>query len=190
MSAKEKLEKVYNQYISVIKIYRSAKNRTQRDKSFAIEIVSPKKSKKIQHEANIIDDYFDSLYSEITELYIFDIITTFERILFEKIDNTSGVIKSIVTDEYHRRYSKKDKPAPLYHSAVSFIKDKEDIHNLSGIRKVLEKQMPRELFDDLKELIEHRNWLSHGKRQNIGKESLFKIDEIYETLIKIIDIVQ
>ncbi|MDM8543030.1 hypothetical protein QUF90_18295 [Desulfococcaceae bacterium HSG9] len=37
MSAKEKLEKVYNQYISVVKIYRSAKNRTQRDKSFAME---------------------------------------------------------------------------------------------------------------------------------------------------------
>ncbi len=186
MSAKEILEEVYQKYVSSKKIYNSAKERTRRDSNFALNIIPPGKSKKTQDE-HLIDDYFDQLRTEIEELYILNIITTFERMVFNKINNAYGVIKDIVTIEYNKRYSKKNKPVPLYHSAVSFIKDKEDIHNLSGVRKVLEKQISEELLEDLKEIIEYRNWLSHGKRRNIGKASTLNIDEIKEILMKIID---
>ncbi|MCP4104248.1 MAG: hypothetical protein GY749_01710 [Desulfobacteraceae bacterium] len=187
MSAKETLEETYQKYVSWMKIYESAKERTQRDKNFAPKVIPPGKSKKTPYEHQIIADYFDQLYTEITELYILNIITTFERMVFNKIDNAYGVIKDIVTVEYNKRYSKKDKPAPLYHSAVSFIKVKEDIHNLSGARKVLEKQITEELSEDLKEIIEYRNWLSHGKRRNVGEASILTIEQIKEILMKIID---
>jgi len=50
MSAKETLEKVYQQYVSSKRIYDLAKERTKRDKKFAIEIIPFQKAKKVQHE--------------------------------------------------------------------------------------------------------------------------------------------
>lgn len=116
-----------------------------------------------------------------------DLIATFERIMFQKTDNTYGEIRSIVTTEYDRRYSKKHRPAPLYHSAASFIRDREDIHNLSGVRKIPENGMTEGLSESLREIIEYRNRLSHGKRRNVGRASELKIEEIKEILMKIID---
>lgn len=187
MSARETLEKVYQQYTSSVKIYDSAKERIRRDGNFAIRIIPARKGRKIQNESHITDDYFGQLYAEITELYILNIIATFERIVFQKIDNAYGEIRSIVTIEYDKRHSKKHKPAPLYHSAASFIKDKEDVHSLSGARKILENQITEESSEYLREIIEYRNWLSHGKRRNVGRASTLKIDEIKEILMKIID---
>ncbi len=187
MSAKETLETVYQQYASSVKIYDSAKERTRRDGNFTIRILPSRKTRKIKDESHIVDDYFDLLYAEVTELYILDIIATFERIVFQKIDNAYGEIKNIVTTEYDKRHSKKHRPAPLYHSAASFIKDKEDVHSLSGARKILENQITEESSEDLREIIDYRNWLSHGKRRNVGRASTLKIEEIKEILMRIID---
>ncbi|MDM8552910.1 hypothetical protein QUF72_22715, partial [Desulfobacterales bacterium HSG2] len=73
---------------------------------------------------------------------------------------------------------------PLYHS--TFIKTKDDIHNLSGIRKILESQLSKKLNEELKEITEHRNWLSHGERDDVGKQSSLRIKDIYDILTDII----
>ena len=191
MSAKDKLDKIYKQYESLIIICESAKRNVKYGNSSQLDIIVFKKEKKIRDKNIFIDDYFDSLKIKITELYTLDIIATFEQILFDIIDNTSGEIKSIVKNEYNRRYQKKDKPIRLYKSAASFIKNKEDIHNLSGAKKILENVIKDKLlFEDLKKIIEHRNWLSHGKRFDIGKESTFKINEIHNKLIKMLEIIK
>jgi hypothetical protein len=118
-----------------------------------------------------------------------NIITTFEKIIFSRIDNAYGEIKKIVSEEYRRRYLKKQF-APLHHSVNSFIKNKNDFYSLSGAKKVLKNPISEELFQDLTEIIEYRNYLSHGKRQDVGTASTFKIGEIKDILINIIELIE
>jgi len=59
---------------------------------------------------------------------------------------------------------------------------------LGGAAKLLEKQIiNKELFNDLKAIREHRDYLSHGKRRNVGEQSKFTIEEIKNKLIEIIN---
>jgi len=187
MSAKETLEDVYQQYISSQKIYDFAKNRTKREPNFGIEIIPyPHKAKKTQLKSHIVDDYFDKLCTDITELYVLKIITTFEKIVFDKIADAYRIIESVITKEYRKRHSKQE-PTTLHKSVTSLIKTKEDIFSLSGAKDILEKQISRDSLENLTEIIEYRNWLSHGKRQDVGKDSTLTIEEIKDILIKIVD---
>ncbi|HGY12062.1 MAG TPA: hypothetical protein ENK36_06835 [Desulfobacterales bacterium] len=191
MPAKEKLENILETYGSLKEISDSAKGIIMREpgSSFARRIISPEKAKRKKRREDAVDDYFDSLQKQIKEYCILDMITTFEQVVFAKIDNAYGEIKSTVKKEYKKRGSK-DKPAPLYNSAPAFIKTKADIHNLSGAKKLLEKQISQKSFNDLTEIIEYRNWLSHGKRNTVGKYSKLSLDEIYEIFVKILDEIQ
>ncbi len=184
MSAKETLENVYQQYISSQEIYNSAKIRTKCDNDFAIKIIPAFQNVKKQRQEHVIDSYFEQLDTNIKELYILNIITTFEKIAFDRIDNASGIIGSIITTEYNKRHLQS---IPLRKSAASLIKSKEDIFSLSGVRNVLEKQLSKDSFRDLKEIVEYRNWLSHGKRHGVGMESILNITEIKDILMDIID---
>ena len=151
MAVRKKLDNIYGLYQSLIQICDAAIERSKRDWSFTIEVISPKAPKKKQNKNKLIDDHFDTVKSKIEELYILDLITTFEQIMFEKIINTSGEIKKMVKYQFERRLKdynnnnqKKDKSIALVKSAVSFIKNKEDIHNLSGAKKIIENQMKSE----------------------------------------------
>jgi hypothetical protein len=53
--------------------------------------------------------------------------------------------------------------------------------------KLLEKQIKnKKLFNDLKNIREHRDYLSHGKRIDVGKQTRFGIEEIKDKLMEII----
>ena len=70
--------------------------------------------------------------------------------------------------------------------AISFIKNKEDIRNLRGAGKVLNNQLSSESLNELDEIIQYRNWLSHGKR-DVGQESLLSFEEIKQRFQIVLD---
>lgn len=150
------------------------------------KIFSAGKTVRKRDKRDIINEHFDSLQQKIEELCVLNIVASFEMAVFRRIGNAYGEIKSIVEDGYNKRLSKRE-PVPFYIASSSFVKNREDIRNLSGVRKLLENKIPEALFNQLAEIIEYRNWLSHGKRANVGKESGLKVDEIYSTLNKIFD---
>ncbi|MDM8548664.1 hypothetical protein QUF72_01250 [Desulfobacterales bacterium HSG2] len=192
MSVKETLEELFQLYGASKVICDGAKEKVMRgDMSFARRIF-PDSSKtertlRSRDKRDFIDEYFDILKQKIAEHYTLNIIAIFERMVFERIDNTYGEIKNIVRDEYDKRRSRRDRPAPLYHSATAFVKGKDDIRNLSGARRILENQISPESSEELDKIIAHRNWLSHGKREDVGCDSNLNTEEVYEILIKILD---
>jgi len=195
MSAKETVEEVFQMYESLKEISDDGKEKIRRgNQSFARRIIplSPKTEKilRSKDKNDFIDDYFDTLNQKIADHSVLDMIATFERIVFTRIVNTYGEIRNIVKDEYDKRRSKKNRPAPLYHSATAFIKNRDDIRSLSGARKILENQISEESFENLDKIIAHRNWLSHGKREDVGSDSKLKIEEVFNILTKIIDEIQ
>jgi len=115
MSANDKLKEILESYESLKEICNHAKEKICRNPgdSFAKKILLIEDI-KAKDKKEIIEVYFDSLLQRITEHFILDIIAAFENIVFTRIDNAHGEIKSIATDEYKKRHSKKSKPTPFY----------------------------------------------------------------------------
>lgn len=113
-------------------------------------------------------------------------ITTFENIMFKRIQEARGEIEKIIKKGY-----KKNSTLSFSHSAISFLKTDKDIYSLYGIKVILEKQLTKfnsSLLSDLNKIISHRDFLSHGKRFTDKTESTFTITEIKDKLIKIIEL--
>lgn len=180
------LEDVYQLYLSSIEIYNYAQDQAKKDYSVAHKFnIQPKSNKK--KYLNAIQQHFDRLKTDLEEFYILNIITTFEGIVFRRIQQTRGDIEKIIDKRYGQRI--KDKEKIYFHrSAKSFLKSDKDIFSLGRAIKLLEKQIKDiKLFDDLEKIRDHRDYLSHGKRINVGKESQFSIEEIKDKLIAIVD---
>jgi len=177
------LEDIHESYKSLKKICDTAKNQAERDWSFFKETFPYSGNKKGSKKNVVIAKHFDNLYQSIEKRHISELISTFERIVLERFVDTSEEIKTIVKSEYEKR-RKKEQRVPLYHS--TFIKTRDNIHNLSGIRDILAPQLSDELKKQLKEITEYRNWLSHGERNDVGKESPLGFKDIYEILTDII----
>lgn len=176
------LEEIYQRYQSSIEIYNHAQQRVESDIRFAgnYNIILKNKGKQKQR----IKDHFDKLKTESKEFYILNMITTFENIMFRKIQQARGEIEKIIKKGY-----KNNNTLSFSHSALSFIKTDKDIYSLYGVKVILEKQLKRidpPLFNDLTEIINHRDFLSHGKRFTDKAESIFTITEIKDKLIKIV----
>lgn len=147
---------------------------------FANIISFPFPGKKVRDRKKHIATYFDELQKSIFDSSFLEMVAVFEKIAFSKIDNASGEIRRVVKDGYSK--------APFRENAVSFVKDKEDVYNLSGLKKLVEGRISNELSDHFSEILEHRNYLAHGKR-GIGKKSTLSIEEIYEILEEVLRII-
>jgi len=178
--SEKKLEEIYQLYLSSIEIYNYAQNgaKSKYENADKFKIATGNKKNRVK----AIEKHFDKLKTDIKEFYILNIITTFEKIIFKKIQQAHGDIENIIVKGYEKRIKNKEKVCFRY-SAKSFIKSDTDIFSLGGAIKLLEKQIiNKELFNDLKAIREHRDYLSHGKRRNVGEQSKFTIEEIKNKL--------
>ncbi len=147
---------------------------------FVKSISLPIYDKKAKDRRENIEKYFDNILDSVDDYCFLDMVAVFERIVFSKADNASGEIRRVVRDGYSK---------PVFHiSAASFVKDREDIYNLSGVKKLLEGKISRELSDGLSEIFEHRNFLAHGKR-GIGRQSALTIDELHDILQEVLNMI-
>jgi len=188
VNMKKSLEEAYQSYEVLKGICDHAKDEAIRRPYEPIygKIVLPVKDNgNTKEKKEFIKKYFDEL-QDIEELCALDIITAFEHKIFTQIDNAQGEIKKIIKDGYDKR-AKKNQSAPFCIAASSFVKDTNDIWSLNGVKSLLGNKLGEDLTKKLADIIEHRNWLSHGKRTGVGKESCLTIKEIYKVLNDILD---
>ncbi len=115
---------------------------------------------------------------------ILELIANFD-VIFAKVGNASGEIRSVVAGEIRSVVAEKYKARPFYRDGGAFVKTHRDIGNLADVKALLPNTLSSELSKQLSEIIRHRNWLAHGGR--IGEPSSLNIDEIYSTFQEILD---
>ncbi|MDM8525294.1 hypothetical protein QUF80_18135 [Desulfococcaceae bacterium HSG8] len=176
------LKEVLEKYYCLKGICENARKRASDNPTspFVTAISLPVSDKKVKDKREHIIRYFNKIRDSVTDYCFLDMVAVFERIIFSKVDNASGEIRRVVKDGYSK---------PVFHmSAASFVKDKEEIYNLSGVKKLLEGKISQELSDNLSEIFEHRNFLAHGRR-GIGKQSALTMDEVHDILQETLNVV-
>ncbi len=174
------LKDCYDSYNVLLNLCTSAKRRSIADKTgkFLRDHGIPVTKQK--NRQIIIEDYFDSLYKRITDNAFTELIATFEKIVFSRIGNATGLTRKIVRENYIIGN-------PFHIAISSFIKDSDDINRLSSIHNILQGKIPDELSDSLGEIISYRNRITHGRR--FGKETHLTLQNVLEILSKILTII-
>jgi RiboL-PSP-HEPN len=121
----------------------------------------------------------DAMYQSIEELIVIGLVSDFERIIFDRVDNASGEIARIVKQKYESK--------PFNDFSVDFVKTAKDIDKLSVVKKIIDPKLPKELSDKFREVIEFRNRLAHGKR--FGEQLLLSFDEIAQILDDVLNFI-
>lgn len=134
--------------------------------------------KKTKNRKKDEEEFFDDIKSKLIEFCFLDIVSTFEKLVFKKLENGLGNARTIVK----KKYPPKD---PFGICAASFIKNKDDIRYLGGLHHLLEGKLQKDLQTKLGEIIERRNQLAHGDRS--GKETQLTLAETVEILEAILD---
>jgi hypothetical protein len=124
-----------------------------------------------------ITSIFNNLLENINENAFLNIIAEFEKQVFIKIHNSSIKIKDVVNSNYQIEY-------PMFEFRAEFIKSSEDVFNLTGFNNFLDSHI--ELKKQLKEIILFRNYLAHGKRNDVGEPSNKTIEQSIKTLDNIL----
>lgn len=155
---------------------RRGKNKDKFLETINFPFISSIKTKKKQNSISLI---FNNLLDIVTETSILNIISGFEKQVFKKIQESSIKVKDIVNKNDQIEYA-------MYRFRSGFVKNSDDIFNLTGFNKFLDSHT--ELKNQLKEIILFRNYLAHGKRNNVGEPSNMTIEQITETLDNILEL--
>lgn len=132
--------------------------------SFVKTISLPHWGQKVTEQRSSISNYFDELQQSLIEFGFIEMVAVFERLVFSQLE------KEVFQDL-----------SPSLQKAAN----KAHSHP-PNVKRLLEAKLPRQLNAQLAEIIEHRNWLIHGKR--LGSQSTLGLDEVHSILSEILDI--
>lgn len=172
---------VYNKYTTLLQLCINAKERAISDKTNGfilnlgiVDLIGlPKKNRE-----NLIKEYFDKIQKDIEENTILNLVATFEKFIFNKIPQTIHLSKQVLSSNYSDQ-------APFSSSITSFVKESRDINKISAIQDILTGSISVTLEQKLKEIIDQRNRIAHGKR--FGQESDLTVNETIEKLDEIME---
>lgn len=177
------LKDCYENHLVLLNLLISAKQRVIADKSGnfsrAHGIPSPDDKRKDVFRKKI-ESYFDKLRNQVIDNAFVEMVATFERIVFTKIDNATGLTRKIVREHYERGN-------PFHIAIISFIKSSDEINRLSSLYNILHGRIPNDLSDRFEEIISYRNRVTHGRR--FGEDTYLTLQDVSETLDKILKII-
>lgn len=178
----DELLQCYSNFIVLRNLCISGKERALADKSdnFLRHHKIPAAGLKKKGRKETIENYFDSLQQQIFDNSFVDLVATFERIIFIKIGNSSGLLRRIVKENYSAQY-------PFSIAIEGFIKDSNTINRLSSIQKILDGGISNYLSEHLKNVIDYRNRITHGKR--FGSETTLTMKKTLEILNEVLDLI-
>ena len=171
----EDLLHVYNKYNTVLTLCLRAKKRAIADKTgkylrnLNLDIAGREKSKR----EHLIKKYFDKIQKDLEDNAILNLVATFEKLVYYNIPTTINNSKKILNSQYNNQ-------EPFSSSIKSFVKSPQDINNVPAVLSILSGSIPVTLENKLKEIIDHRNRIAHGRR--FGKESNVTVIETLERL--------
>ncbi len=172
----------YNNFLAIENILNyvgtEAERRIQSNTTFLNTIQFPFIGQILQkNKLTSLNLKFSEIKQFNKENAILTIVGEFERLVFDKVNSSSVLIKDVV----HNGYSVGQ---PMHNFRVAFVKDESDIFNLAGFNKFLDSHPKYK--DDLKEIIDFRNYLAHGKRLKVGLPSNMTLEQIVTTLDEIL----
>ncbi len=179
VKSKELLD-VFKKYNTLLMLCTKAQERAISDKTdkylkdLGLDIIGQKKNQR----ENKIREYFDSIQRDLEDNTILNLVAIFEKIIFYKIPIAIDNSKKILTRHY-------DEHNPFSASIESFIKSTQDINKISDIQAILSNNISVTLGNKLKEIIDYRNRIAHGKR--FGKETQLTIHQILEILDEVLE---
>lgn len=178
IETKELLES-YKKYHSLLAICHAQKAVALSDKSnkkigkMGLDITWKKKSEREEE----INSYFDQLQNSLRDGAVIEMVGIFERLLFLRIADTTNFAVNILEKNYSTE-------KPFSNSIKSFVKNKGDINNLSGLKQILLGNISDALHGKLREIIDYRNRIAHGRR--FGRDSILTVENILEDLDKLL----
>jgi hypothetical protein len=178
----DELLQCYRNFVVLRNLCVSGRERALGDKSdnFLRHHKIPTAGLKKKDRKETIENYFDSLQQQIFDNSFVDLVATFERIIFIKIGNSSGLLRRIVKENYSAQY-------PFSIAIEGFIKDSNTINRLSSIQKILDGGISNYLSEQLKNIIDYRNRITHGKR--FGSETTLTMKKTLEILNEILNLI-
>ena len=173
---------VYNKHNTLLTLCVKAKERAIADKTgkYLRELGLDILGKKKKQREGTIKDYFDGVQKDLEDNTILNLVATFEKLIFNNIPEAINNSKEILNTHYSNQ-------APFSSSIKSFVKNTQDINAVSAIQGILSGHISTSLGNTLKEIIDYRNRIAHGKR--FGKESRITISETLEMLDEVLEVV-
>jgi len=163
------IEKMVNREIVNVK-----NNKQNLDKIVPSEIIG-------KHSSNYSEaqKYIDHISKLSYENAIIALVSTFEKIVFDKYRNTYGTIKATVNTHT---------PSPLNYFKIreKFVKSENDINRLHNIIELIKGILPVSLYEELNKIKNYRDYLAHGKRYSSSKDVELNLQEVAEILDKVI----
>jgi len=168
------LRRVFNQYNTLLILCLKARERALSDKNgkyllaLGLDIVGQKKKRE-----DSISAYFDILQKELEDNAILNLVATFEKLVFDQIPQATTRFKNILVSHYEQQ-------EPFSSSVQAFVKNKQDINNLTGIQNILSGSISVTLENKLRDIFRYRDRIAHGRR--FGKDSSLTVFETLESL--------
>lgn len=129
-----------------------------------------------------LKDLFDNhVVPILDEICFIDLVRVFEQVVFDLVDNASGRIRSVV--------KKSKEKYPFHLCSEKFVKSptNRDISNLGHVHDILEGKISPDLHKKLGQIVDYRNWLTHGNRfkgkKPVSPGSLPEVLDILEEVL-------
>ena len=169
----EVLKEVYHQLTTIDNIVQKEIRLVNGNKWHLDKMVPEELSKVYSIKQKTAQTFTDSLTRTAYDNSVIALVATFERVVFAKYKTSYGSIRNTVITH-------SVKPLDYYNSRAKFIND--GVEYLAEILHLLEGIIDDTLFDKLRILKDHRNYISHGKRGAKPPAVEFTLDQIATTL--------
>lgn len=173
----EELRSVYHYLITINNVIEKEILLVKGDKSRLDKLVPAPLREIYSAKQKTALGFIDNLQRVNYENSVIALVAVFERIAVAKYRTSYGAIKTTI-----KHYAVK--PLAYYDSRERLVNDKID--NLAGVFYLLEGIIDHDIFDKLKIIKDHRNYLAHGQRDSQPPANEFSIDEIASILDKVI----
>lgn len=120
--------------------------------------------------------YIDKVNLLAYENGIVALVSTFEKLIFDMYDTSKGEIKKTIENNTPTQI-------PYYKSRKKVVRE---MNNLADIINLIEGTIDEDVFKQLKQIKEYRDYIAHGKRFGSVSPYTFKLEEIALILDKII----
>lgn len=134
-----------------------------------------------KHSSNYSEaqKYIDNISQLSYENAIIALVSTFEKIVFDKYRLTYGAIKTVIN--VHTQA-----PLNYYKIRERLVKSENDINRLHNIIELIKGFLPENLCLEVIKIKSYRDFLAHGKRYSSTIDIEPTLQQIAETLDKVL----
>jgi len=103
------------------------------------------------------EEYFDEVFGAIEDGWIVSVVVVFEKVAFKWLSGATGELRKLIKEGYPSSDA-------FGRSTDNLVKRREDIGNLHGLQKVIDRVLDAEEKKRLSRIVDFRNYVAHGKR--------------------------